>query len=538
MSEVELVVSGGRLVDGTGNPWRYADVAVDRGRIVAVTAPGEAPTAARVVDATGHIVAPGFVDIHSHSDLAVLARPGAEEKLRQGVTTEVVGNCGISVLNSAPESIDDLRSYALPILGFPEVPWDWSDTSSYLDRVEAARPAVNVATLLGLGSVRCAVSGFDSARPTSEQRQRMVALARDALVQGAAGLSSGLVYAPGSYSTPEEIWELAAEAARVGAIYSTHMRDQGDGFLDSVREALEVGNRTGVAVHIAHHKVVGRRNWGLVSESLRLLDEARQAGIDAGSDVYPYLAGSTAMTALLPDWVAAGGHAAMMERLRDPEARSRIKDDWRTGRPNWDNRIGSLGFENISISYVGTPENEDLVGLSLADAAARRGRSDEPADFLLDLLEHDDGKLGNIQFACSEDDLRQVMRHETTCFGSDGLLVGERPHPRLHGTFPWILGEYVRESGVLSLEVAIRKMTSQAARRLSLPGIGLVEPGYRADLTVFDPETVAGPATYDQPTLPPVGIREVIVGGQFAIESGEVTGVRAGTALRRMTANR
>lgn len=538
MSEVELVIRGGRVVDGTGNPWRHADVAVDHGSVVAVTAAGHGPSAARVLDADGHVVAPGFVDIHSHSDLALLARPGAAEKLRQGVTTEVVGNCGISVVPATRESTEQLREYALPVLGFPEIPWDWSDVSSYLDRITEMRTAVNVATYVGLGSVRCAVTGFASDSPSTAERTLMLELVRVALDQGAVGLSSGLVYAPGSYSSAEEIWELVAEAARVGALYSTHMRDQGDGFLESVGEALEVGRRTGASVQVAHHKVVGRRNWGQVVESLRMLENARRDGIDAGSDVYPYLAGSTTMTALLPDWALAGGHDALVERLRDPAARSRIKGDWVTGIPQWDNRVSSLGFENIVISYVSTPESEDLVGLSVATAAARRGKAREVGDFLLDLLVHENCSLGNIQVACSEKDLRHVMRHETTCFGSDGLLVGGKPHPRLHGTFPRILGEYVREVRLLPVELAIRKMTSQAARRLSLAGIGLIEAGYRADLVVFDPESVAGPATYEEPTLAPVGIRDVIVGGQLAVEQGETTGVRAGVALRRSATGR
>lgn len=533
MSSVELVIRGGRVVDGTGNPWRYADVVVDQGQVVAVTAPGHAPSSARVLDAAGHVVAPGFVDIHSHSDLALLAQPNAEEKLRQGVTTEVVGNCGISVVPVTPQFHDELREYALPVLGFPEVPWDWSDVASYLGRIAEARPAVNVATYAGLGSIRCAVSGFDAQPPSRAQRALMAELTRTALEQGSVGLSSGLVYAPGSYSSPEEIWELVAEAGRLGAVYSTHMRDQGDGFLTSVAEALEVGRHTGAPVEIAHHKVVGRRNWGQIADSLRMLEDARREGIDVGSDVYPYLAGSTTMTALLPGWALAGGHDALMRRLRDPDDRFRIKRDWVTGRPRWDNRVGSLGFENIFISYVGTRKNEDLVGLSVAAAAARRGRPREPDEFLLDLLVEEEGRLGNVQVACSEDDLRRVMRHDTTCFGSDGLLVGGKPHPRLHGTFPRILGEYVRESKVLSLEIAIRKMTSQPARRLALFGIGLIEAGYRADLVVFDPESVAGPATYDQPTLAPVGVRDVLVAGRLAVEQGEPTGVRVGVPLRR-----
>lgn len=531
---VDLLVRGGRVVDGTGSPWRRADVLVTDGRIVAVLAPGRFDgEAAEVLDATGHVVAPGFVDIHSHSDLALIARPGAEEKLRQGVTTEIVGNCGISVSPVSQKYLQDSQRYARPVLGFEDLAWDWTDVDGYLARVEQAEPAVNVATYVGLGSVRCAVSGFEPGTPTADQRHEMLELTRRALEQGAVGLSTGLVYAPGSYSSHEEICELVDRAARVGAVYSSHMRDQGDGFLDSVAETLDVGRRTGAPVQIAHHKVVGSRNWGSVSRSLAMVHAARAEGIDAGSDVYPYLAGSTTMTALLPDWALAGGKQAMLDRLADPEQRDRIKQDWADGRPQWDNRVGSIGWDNIYVSHVATEANQDMVGLSVAAAASARSRGAEPGDFLLDLLLDEQGAVGNIQVACTEKDLRQVMRDPTTTFGSDGLFSGGRPHPRLHGTFPRILGEYVRDTGVLTLEEAIRKMTSQPARRLGLAGIGLLEPGYDADLVVLDPEVVAGPASYDEPTLDPVGIRDVVVSGRFALRDGGPTGVRAGRTLRR-----
>ena len=530
--EVDLLIRGGRVVDGTGNPWRYADVLVEGNRIVDVVAAGQYSGAAGdVVDASDHVVAPGFVDIHSHSDLALLAEPGADQKLRQGVTTEVVGNCGISVVPVTERFKGECQQYATPVLGFGDLEWEWSDVDGYLARVAAAGPAVNVATYVGLGSIRCAVSGFDPGTPSRQQRRDMVELAAAALHQGAVGLSSGLVYSPGSYSSLEEISELVEQAARVGALYSSHMRDQGDGFLESVAETLEVGRRTGAAVQIAHHKVVGSRNWGSVTQSLALLRQARADGIDAGSDVYPYLAGSTTMTALLPAWAMAGGLTAMLQRLADPEQRARIKDNWVSGLSRWDNRVASIGWDNIYISQVSTAGNQDLVGLSVAVAA--RSRAADPEDFLLDLLIAEDGAVGNIQVACSEQDLRLVMQEPTTCFGSDGLLSGGRPHPRLHGTFPRILGEYVRDNGILTMEDAVRKMTSQPARRLGLAGIGLVEPGFSADLVIFDPARVAGPATYDQPTQHPVGIRDVVVSGRFAVRDGQPTGIRAGRPLRR-----
>ncbi|MDQ1606261.1 MAG: N-acyl-D-amino-acid deacylase [Microbacteriaceae bacterium] len=531
---VDLLIRGGLVVDGTGAAGRLADVLVGSGRIVDVLPPGEfSGTATETIDAHGSVVAPGFVDIHAHSDLAVIAAPGAEQKLRQGVTTEVVGNCGISVVPVSPGFASESHQYATPVLGFPELDWGWSDVDGYLARVDAARPAVNVATYVGLGSIRAAVMGFRPGTPTPEERLEMVDLAAAALEQGAVGLSSGLVYAPGSYSSHDEICEIVEQAARYGALYSSHMRDQGDGFLVSVTETIDVGRRTGAAVQIAHHKVVGERNWGAVTESIAMIRHARATGIDAGSDVYPYLAGSTTMTALLPDWALAGGPDAMLERLADAAVRARIKSDWVTGRPQWDNRVASIGWGNIYISHLETEGNQDLVGLSVTQAATLRARAEGPEDFLLDLLLAEGGAVGNIQVACSEHDLRVVMREPSTSFGSDGLFVGRRPHPRLHGTFPRVLGEYVREEGVLLLEEAIRKMTSLPAGRVGLSDVGTIMRGYRADLVVFDPMTVSSAASYDSPTENPIGIHAVVVNGRIALIDGEPTGVRAGVALRR-----
>jgi len=534
MSKGTLLIRGARVVDGTGNPWRHADVVVEGEIVTQVTAPGQAVGQIdEVVEATGHVLAPGFVDIHSHSDLAVLTRPGADEKLRQGVTTEVVGNCGISVVPVSAELLHESQQYATPVLGFADVEWSWTDVDGYLEQVAAARPAVNVATYVGLGSVRCAVSGFEADAPSVGQRRDMVRLVTAALEQGAVGVSSGLVYAPGCYSSHDEVCELVEPAARVGAVYSSHMRDQGDGFLTSVAETLDVGRRTGAPVHIAHHKVVGSRNWGQVGESLDMVRRARDEGVDAGSDVYPYLAGSTTMTALLPDWALAGGHPSMLQRLADPAQRERIKQDWVTGRPQWDNRVASIGWGSIVISSVSTPGNAGLVGRSVADAAAAWPDATTPEDFLLELLLAEHGAVGNIQMACSEQDLRQVLQDPTTCIGSDGLFAGGRPHPRLHGTFPRVLGTYARDAGVLTLEAAVRQMTSLPARRLGLSGIGLVEAGYRADLVIFDPADVADTATYEDPTQHPRGIRDVLVSGQFAVRTGTPTGIRAGRPLRR-----
>lgn len=530
----DLLIRGGKVVDGTGNPWFRGDVAVSGGRIAAIIRTGgQRLQAARVIDADGLVVAPGFIDIHTHSDTALLAEPGARAKLLQGVTTEVLGNCGLSVTPVTAGHLEDLRSYTLPIVGFPEVEWTWRTLADYWEVVRKAAPAVNVATYTGLGSIRCAVMGYREGPPTAAEMAEMERLVDEAMRHGSVGVTTGLVYAPGTYASNEEIWALARVAARHGGVYSSHIRDQGEAFVESVAETIEVGRQAGLPVMVAHHKVVGQRNWGKVTRTLAMLDEARREGLDTGSDVYPYLAGSTTMTALLPPWALEGGHAAMLARLADPQARRRIREDWATGIPGWDNRVGSLGFTNILINFVGSEVNGDLVGRSVADAATLRGRADEPEEFLLDLLLAERGQVGNIQVACREEDLRQVMAHSATSFGSDGLHVGKRPHPRLYGTFPRILGRYVREAGLLTLEEAIRKMTSLTARRLSLPGIGLIEEGYRADLTIFDPDRVIDLATYDEPALPPAGICHVIVGGRPVVTDGKVTGERAGIPLLR-----
>ncbi|HEY3365769.1 MAG TPA: D-aminoacylase [Symbiobacteriaceae bacterium] len=530
----DLVIRGGRIVDGTGNPWFRGDVAIQDGRIAAIRREGFAPeSGAQVIDAGGLVVAPGFIDIHTHSDTALLADPGAAAKLRQGVTTEVLGNCGMSASPLTDLHLNDLRDYALPIMGYPEVDWTWRSLDEYWAAVRRAGPAVNVATYIGLGTIRCAVMGYREGAPTDGELAAMARLVDGAMQDGAVGVTTGLVYAPGTFSPPEEIWALARVAARHGGVYSSHIRDQGDGFLESIAETIEVGRRAGIPVIVAHHKVVGQRNWGQVQQSLAMLDAARQQGVDAGSDSYPYLAGSTTMTALLPPWALEGGGEAMLRRLGDPAARGRIQADWDRSIPGWDNRVGSLGWASILINFVGSAANQDLIGLSVAAAAERRGRGHEPGEFLLDLLHAERGQVGNIQIACREADLHLVMAHPATSFGSDGLHVGKRPHPRLYGTFPRILGEYVRRQRVLPLEEAVRKMTSLTARRLGLAGVGLIEAGYRADLTLFDPESVIDRATYAEPTLAPAGIVHVLVGGRLAVANGKVTGERAGVPLLR-----
>jgi N-acyl-D-aspartate/D-glutamate deacylase len=530
---LDILIKNGRIVDGSGSPWVRGDVGIKDGRIVLVRpwTPREAePAAARVIDAEGLCVAPGFIDIHTHSEMGVLAKPESREKIFQGVTTEILGNCGMSASPVLPANREMLKTYVSPVLGHPEVDWTWTTLDEYYNRVEEQGCSLNVGTFIGLGTIRCAVMGFAERQPTASEMAAMKQLLAGAMEDGALGVSTGLVYAPGSYADNAEIAELSAVAAGYGGIYTTHMRDQGDHFLESIAESIAIGRKAQLPVVIAHHKVVGKANWGKVNQSLQMLDEARAAGQDVSSDVYPYLAGASTMVSILPSWVVEGGMERMLERLADPAARQRIKDDWATGT-NWDNRVRVLGWENLLIGYVSTARNEPYAGLSLQEAARRAGK--EPADFVMDLLLEEDGVVGYLNIYGREEDVRMVMRHHATVIGSDGLHTGKKPHPRLTGTFPRILGRYVREEHVLGLEEAVRKMTWQTAQRLGLRGIGLLAEGYRADITLFNPDTVIDRSTFEDPWLAPAGIECVIVGGRVVAQHGSHTGERPGIAVRR-----
>lgn len=531
---LDLLIKNGRIVDGTGNPWFRGDVGISGGRIVMVRPSmprGTAVSAARVIDADGLCVSPGFIDIHTHSEMGILAKPDSREKILQGVTTEILGNCGMSASPVLPANRDLLRDYVTPVLGHPELDWNWETLSDYFGRVEAQGVSVNVGTFIGLGTVRCAVMGFEVRKPSDAEMAAMKELLALAMEDGALGVSTGLVYAPGSYADQDEIVELSRVAGEYGGIYTTHMRDQGNRFLESIEDSIAIGKTANLPVVIAHHKAMGKANWGKVQRSLQMVDEARSAGFDVSSDVYPYVTGASTLVSVLPVWVLEGGVEKMLTRLKDPSARARIKAEWAVDSGDWDNRVLSLGWENISISYVGVGLNEQYAGLSIQEAARRAGKA--PDDFAMDILVEEGGVVGFINTWGSEEDVRAVMRHPGTVIGSDGLHAGKKPHPRLTGTFPRVLGRYVREEQVLGLEEAVRKMTSQTAQRLGLRGVGLLAEGFRADVTIFNPDTVNDQSTYDDPWQPASGIAYVIVGGRVVAEQGRHTGERSGICLRR-----
>jgi len=529
----DLLFRNARIVDGTGNPWFWGDMAVAGGRIARI---GDLPgaTARRTIDVEGAALAPGFIDLHTHSDFTLPVFPRAEAMVRQGVTTQLVGNCGFSPFPVTRERLDLARAYTA--FFDAGLSWDWDDAAGYAAALERLPLGCNVALQVGHGAVRIAVMGFDDRAPTPAELAAMESLIANALEQGAFALSSGLIYVPGSYAATDELVILARVARRYGAFYSSHIRDEGDTLLDAVQEALTVGRQAGVPVQLSHHKAMGKSNWGRVETSLGMIDQARAAGHDVLADQYPYTAGSTTLAAIMPKWAMQGGVEAMLARLADPETRARIRMEIAAPPPEA-RQAGAREFDpaTIMISCIPAGPNKRHEGLMLAEIAAARG--EQPVDAALHLLQSERGGVQMIVFGMSEDDVRRVMRHPAVAIASDGWTLspaaGGKPHPLSYGTYARVLGRYVREEGVLGLEEAVRKMTSLPAQRLRRYDLGLVRPGCVADLVVFDPARVSDLATFQDPHRYCEGVTHVAVNGTLVIDGGLDTGAAAGRVLRR-----
>jgi N-acyl-D-amino-acid deacylase len=538
----DLLLAGGTVVDGTGEPGRAADVAVEAGRITAL---GDLAglRAAQVLDVSGLVVAPGFIDAHGHSDIAVLSSPGVPSKLHQGVTTEVMGNCGLGVAPVGPDTDPAAVRSLLSIVDVdPGVAWGWRSMAGYLDTVQARSPAMNVTALAGHLAIRASCVGFDDRPATAAELDAMQRLAGQALAEGAAGLSTGLMYPPNAYARADELEALGRVVARHQAVFTFHLRDYGDRLLEAVAEALAVAERCGCRVQLSHLTVVGRRNWGTPARALEAVSAAAERGADVGLDIYPYLAGSTNLTQLLPRWALEGGTGPMLGRLADPAARQRIRDEIERHRlQDWsDILLASGDFPGGDFPGGDFPEGGYAAGDSVAGLAAAHGRP--PAEMLLDLVTASRGTAVIVAFGRSEDDLREVLTHPLTMIGSDGLGLDPagpsgagQPHPRSYGCYPRLLGTYVRDQRVLTLEAAVHKSTLQVARRFAIPGRGLVARGSVADLVVFDPARIEDRATYEDPHQLAAGVAAVIVGGQMVLRDGQPTGQAPGVVLRRGT---
>jgi N-acyl-D-amino-acid deacylase len=520
----DLILENGRVVDGTGAPWFRADVAV-RGDRIAAVGDLQGALASQRIDVHDHAVAPGFIDLLGQSELTLLIDPRAESKIRQGVTTELTGE-GLTVAPMTPALASELKDW----LAVHRLAIDWTDLTGYWKRFRAARPAMNLATTVGAAQVRAAVMGLGEGDPTPEQLLRMQIEVRKAMRQGAFGLSSALIYPPGSYARTEELLALAQAAAHWGGSYFTHIRDEWDGVLGALDEAIGIGKRARIPVEIWHLKVAGRKNWGRMAEVVKRIEAARAEGVDIAANVYPYLAGENNLTADLPGWAMAGGTEAMLERLRNPDQRRLIEVEIASSWPDADMA------ERITIAAAYLPEAKPAEGKTLAQLAKERGVT--PAAALVDLALADRGTTQVMRFWADEPDLRLAMRQRWTAFGIDansdavdGPLAADGNHPRAFGTMPRVLGTYVREEQLFPLEEAVRKMTSLPAARLGLVDRGLLRPGMAADLVVFDPGTVAGTATYEHPKQYPVGIELVMVNGRVVLQDGIRTDQRPGRPL-------
>ena len=498
-------------------------MAISGGTIVAVGHLGSAD-ARRIIDARDKVVSPGFVDMHSHSDFNLIVDPRAESKVRQGVTTEVVGQCGISAAPMNSTGMSEARD-RWPGVFDAEV--EWSTMSQFLDLLASRGSAVNVAALVGHGNIRRLAMGEEDRCPTEVELAEMKRLLIEALNDGAFGMSTGLIYPPGVYSDLSELGELASVLGQLGGIYVTHLRNERDQLSDALGEALEVGRRGGCPVHISHLKAFEEENWGSISEALSAMVDARTRGVDVAGDQYPYTASATGLRSRLPAWVHDGGKSEMLRRLGDESIRSDILAEWGD----------SVDWSDIVIATVKMERNRDLEGLNISDIASQRDV--HPGEFVMDLLLDEAGETNMIYHGISAEDVRSVMAHPLVMIGSDGAALSPegvlgkgKPHPRSYGTFPRVLGKYVRDEGVMPLEWAIAKMTSWPASRLGILDRGYLAPGFRGDIVVFDPDAVEDRATYAKPHQFPRGIDFVINNGAVSVDSGESTGVLAGEILR------
>jgi dihydroorotase/N-acyl-D-amino-acid deacylase len=528
----DLILKGGRVVDGSGNPWIAADVAVKGDRIAAVGRL-EGARAGRVLDVKGLVITPGFIDMLGQSEMTVLVDPTVLSKITQGITTELTGEGG-----SVAPMTDFARSEAQASIRDLGITIDWTDFDGYFKRVEKRGTAINFAHLVGAAQVRQAVLRADNRDPTPAELEQMKGLVARAMEQGAWGLSTSLIYPPGAFAKTDELVALAQVAARYGGFYATHMRTEGEGIVGALEEAATIGARAPCPVEVWHLKASGRRNWGRMPEIVKTIEAIRARGVDMTADIYPYPAAMTGLAASLPPSASEGGLPGLIRRLNDPAERKALRRTLETPGEGFE-RIFDAGGSADSVLIVGvkTDANRRFQGKRLSEIATMRGV--DPIDAMFDLLVEEGGTIDTIYFIMSEDDVRRAMVAPWVSFDCDasgvrpdGPLAASLTHPRAYGTFPRVLGRYVRESSLLPLEEAVRKMTSLPAQRIGLRDRGLVRQGFYADLTVFDPATVIDRATFEAPHQTSEGIVHVLVNGRLVLENGRATGSHPGRILK------
>jgi N-acyl-D-amino-acid deacylase len=547
VSRHRLLLKNGRVVDGTGNPWFHADVAIDDGRVARIGRMDDAE-ADRVIDVANRVVAPGFIDIHSHCDFILPLADQADflkHFAAQGITTLVVGNCGYAPAPINPATADLMQAYTAFIKP-RDLEWHWGTFGEYLGYLEDNGVYLNTVPLAAHGALRIAVMGFDARSPNDVEQSEMERLLAECLESGAFGLSCGLIYAPGMFATTDELAKLATVLGPHDRLFTFHVRGSSETLMSAAAEVVEVAKRGGVRVQHSHLEAFGKRFWPQVEGTLELHENARSDGIDHGFDVIPYTAANTTFLAILPPWSLDGGVPKLLDRLGDPETRARIKHDVEHVIPHWPtwdaggwphNLIEATGWANTWIMWVESERNKSFEGKSLARLAEETGK--DPFDVAADLILDEKGQVTALYFGVSGDReeewaLRQILQHPRAAIETDAFSLGRgRPHPALYGSFPKVLGQYVREERLMTLEEAVRRMTSLSADRFGLKDRGLLREGYSADITVFDPDAVWDNASYLEPESPPSGIDYVLVNGHVVVERGEPdVSVLAGHVLR------
>jgi len=542
-----LVIKNVRVVDGFGNPWYLADVGI-QGEKIAHIGQVEGKEAQKIIDGKRMVLAPGFIDMHSHSEMIFLSEKQSElleGRIRQGITTEIMGNCGISVSPIRDELKPDMEK-SVGWMTPESVPWNWNSMAEFLDLIEKKGVTVNVGTLTGHGAIRAYVKGFSSGLMSPEETRKMKEILSRTFEEGSFGLSSGLIYAPGMFADTDEFIELGKVAAKFNRILTSHVRGSSETDIDAEKEVIYIGEKAGCRVHRSHYEAFGKENWHKIEMTLKLDEEARQRGIDFAFDMFPYTAAMTMMIAIYPPWALDGGWPQFLRRAQDPDTRKKIEHDIETVVPSWPtwvpgswphNLVKAAGWENIYIGYIPSEKNKYYEGLNLIQLGERLRKP--PFEAITDLMVEEKGAISQLIFGVSgdrenEEPIKAIIRHPLGGYATDAVDIGRgKPHPAAYGMYPRLLGRYVREEKLVTLEDAIRRMTSFPANRLGIKDRGIIAEGYFADLVLFDPDRIRDRSTYENPRQFPEGIHHVIVNGQLILENGEIRKIRPGKVLRK-----
>ncbi|HBF9828819.1 N-acyl-D-amino-acid deacylase family protein [Clostridioides difficile] len=526
---MRTLIKHGLIVDGNKTPTYEGDILIENEKILKISQDLN-EEADKVIDAKGRVICPGFIDTHSHSDLVILVNPYNEVKIRQGITTEVLGQDGISMAPLPQEHISSWRKNLAGLDGeSDEIDWKYETTENYLKMMDYNGVGLNETYLVPHGNVRMEAMGLEDRPATKEEIQKMCEITERELKAGAIGLSTGLIYIPCAYSLTEEIIEMCKVVAKYDGVFVVHQRSEADTILTSMEEIIEIGKQSGVKVHFSHFKVCGKANWKYIPQVIELLEKAEKEGIRVSFDQYPYAAGSTMLGVVLPPWAHSGGTDKLIERLSDENERAKMKKDIANGIEGWDNFIEFAGIDQIFVTSVKTEKNKDTIGKSLLEIGKMRGK--DPLDATFDLLKEEENAVGMVDFYGLEEHIIGFMKRDEQNVCTDGLLAG-KPHPRAYGSFPKILGRYVRELNVLTIEEAVYKMTKKAATSFSIKDRGELKEGYFADIVIFDKYTVSGCDDFINSMQYPTGIDYVIINGNCVVEEGKYNKIKAGKVLK------